>query len=96
MTDSGSNNTVHLLTQDQEGFSSFSLTTQGKVEDSPFPTWGAMASASGQGVFLKNLSVSFVQLKNRHRYSMTSYFSLSMRVLESKITAEKGLGLGES
>lgn len=27
-----------------------------------------MASASGHGVFLKNLSVSFVQLKNRHTW----------------------------
>lgn len=35
----------------------------------PFPTCGAMASASGQGVFLKNLSVNLVQLKTKHKNS---------------------------
>lgn len=31
----------------------------------PLPTCGAMASASGHGVFLKNLSVNLVQLKTK-------------------------------
>lgn len=55
-----------------------------------------MASASGHGVFLKNLSVSFVQLKNRHTSGMRSHFSLSITVLESEMTTERGLGLGEN
>lgn len=31
----------------------------------PFPTMGAMTSASGQGVFLKNRSVSLLKLHNK-------------------------------
>lgn len=37
----------------------------------PLPTWGAMASASGHGVFLKNLSVSLVQLKAKRKQFTT-------------------------
>lgn len=37
----------------------------------PLPTCGAMVSASGQGVFLKNLSVNLVQLKIKKKYSRT-------------------------
>lgn len=37
----------------------------------PLPTCGAMASASGQGVFLKNLSVNFVQLETKQKNPRT-------------------------
>jgi hypothetical protein len=47
------------------------LAKKTKCSHLPLPTCGAMASASGQGVFLKNLSVNLVQLKTKQKNSIT-------------------------